>query len=178
MAFPNFMLTDTAPRGLEMILNTFFIVAFFSGIKVFTFANQKLPVNKRLAVTSGIAMKKQAKKKTMSGHTCEGHLSSVDDALYVIGGKWKLRVIVALKDKKSVRFNELQRTLGGISARVLSNELKELELNGFVKRHVLADRTPVVVEYEPTAYSQSLRYVIEALADWGTKHKSKIRAER
>ncbi|HEY1054561.1 MAG TPA: helix-turn-helix domain-containing protein [Emticicia sp.] len=123
-------------------------------------------------------MIKQAKKEMMVSDTCKSNLSSVDDALYVIGGKWKLKVIVALKDKKSVRFNELQRTLGGISARVLSNELKELELNGFVKRHVFVDQTPVVVEYEPTEYSQSLRYVIKALADWGTKHKNKIRAER
>ena len=123
-------------------------------------------------------MKKQARKKTTFSDTCKGNLSSVDDALYVIGGKWKLKVIIALKDKKSVRFNELQRALEGISARVLSNELKELELNGFVKRHVFADQTPVLVEYEPTEYSQSLRYVIKALADWGTKHKNKIRAER
>lgn len=123
-------------------------------------------------------MKKQVKKEMLFPDTCKGNLASVDDALYVIGGKWKLKVIVALKDKKSVRFNELQRTLGGISARVLSNELKELELNGFVTRRVLADQTPVVVEYEPTEYSRSLRYVIKALADWGAKHKNKIRAER
>lgn len=123
-------------------------------------------------------MKKQVKKEKAFSDACKSNLSSVDDALYVIGGKWKLKIIVALKDKKSVRFNELQRTLEGISARVLSNELKELELNGFVKRNVLADRTPVVVEYEPTEYSQSLRYVIRSLAEWGARHKSKIRAER
>jgi DNA-binding HxlR family transcriptional regulator len=61
---------------------------------------------------------------------CKATLSSIADALYVIGGKWKLRIIVALKEGNN-RFNELQRTIDGISSKVLSTELKDLELNGF-----------------------------------------------
>lgn len=109
---------------------------------------------------------------------CQSHLSSVDDALYVIGGKWKLRVIVALRENGSIRFNELQRTLKGISARVLSNELKELELNGFVKRTVHANQFPVVVEYHPTEYCNTLSDVIWALSEWGKTHKKKITAKK
>jgi DNA-binding HxlR family transcriptional regulator len=93
----------------------------------------------------------------------------------VIGGKWKLRIIMALQEGNK-RFNELQRTVEGISARVLSNELKELEMNGFVKRKVFT-QTPVVVEYEITEYSHSLENVLNSLRDWGSKHRDKIRRE-
>lgn len=75
------------------------------------------------------------------------------------------------------RFNDLQRTLDGISAKVLSGELKKLELNHLVKRKVLADQKPVVVDYLPTEYSRSLKDVIGALAEWGVKHKKKIIAK-
>lgn len=108
---------------------------------------------------------------------CNGVLTPIGDALYVIGGKWKLRVIASLRDG-GMRFNEIQRTVGGISARVLSSELKELELNGFVKRIVKAKTAPVVVEYELTPYSDSLTEVLHALANWGTMHRNKLRKER
>jgi DNA-binding HxlR family transcriptional regulator len=80
-------------------------------------------------------------------------LNSVADALYVIGGKWKLRIIVALTEGNR-RFNEMQRLIDGISAKVLSTELKDLELNGFVRRNVFTG-TPVVVEYELTEFAET-----------------------
>jgi DNA-binding HxlR family transcriptional regulator len=58
---------------------------------------------------------------------CSMALSALEDTLYVIGGKWKLKIIIALQTRGSMRFNELQRTVQGISARVLSNELKEID---------------------------------------------------
>ena len=109
---------------------------------------------------------------------CQAYLASIDDALYVIGGKWKLRIISTLLKTDNRRFNELQRSIKGISARVLSNELKDMELNGFVQRKVYADQTPIVVEYEATEYGKTIRPVMHALAEWGAKHKKKIKAER
>ncbi|WP_202390801.1 helix-turn-helix domain-containing protein [Flavobacterium sp. Sd200] len=106
---------------------------------------------------------------------CSVRLNAVGDALYVIGGKWKLRIIIALSEGHR-RFNELQRAIEGISAKVLSNELKDLEINGFVKRTVHTG-TPVVVEYEPTAYTGSLHNVLTALAEWGMMHREKLRRE-
>ena len=106
---------------------------------------------------------------------CISKLAAIGDALYAIGGKWKLRIIVVLSEGKS-RFNELQRTITGISSKVLASELKELELNGFVKRNVLP-QTPVVIEYELTDYALTLRSVLEALSEWGTMHREKIRQE-
>lgn len=104
---------------------------------------------------------------------CKARLNSIADALYVIGGKWKLRIIVGLKEGTK-RFNELQRLLDGISAKVLSTELKELELNGFVTRNVIV-ATPVIVEYELTEYADTLGDVLDALSEWGTQHRENVR---
>ena len=104
---------------------------------------------------------------------CKATLNAVADALYVIGGKWKLRIIVALKDGTK-RFNEMQRLIEGISAKVLSAELKDLELNGFIHRNVFTG-TPVVVEYELTEYADTLGDVLQALSEWGTTHREKVR---
>ena len=104
---------------------------------------------------------------------CKARLNSIADALYVIGGKWKLRIIVGLKDGTK-RFNELQRLIDGISAKVLSTELKELELNGFLRRNVFAS-TPVVVEYELTEYADTLKDVLDALSKWGAMHRENVK---
>ncbi|MDB5022677.1 MAG: ytcD 1 [Mucilaginibacter sp.] len=111
-----------------------------------------------------------------SENECSSALTAVGDALYAIGGKWKLRVIIALREGNK-RFNELQRAITGISARVLSHELKELEMNGFVKRNVNI-QVPVIVEYELTEYSDTLKDVLQALREWGLMHRDKIRRER
>jgi len=104
---------------------------------------------------------------------CKETLKSIADALYAIGGKWKLRIIVALKEGNK-RFNDLQRVIDGISAKVLSAELKELEINGFIKRNVYST-TPVVIEYELTDYADTLSGVLGSLSEWGAMHKEKIK---
>src|SRR3954468_6333716 len=111
----------------------------------------------------------------LSGQECAKSLAAVADAVYAIGGKWKLPSIIALRDGNK-RFNELQRTITGISAKVLSNELKDLEMNGFVKRNVYT-QMPVIVEYEITDYSDTLGEVLHALREWGANHRDKIRRE-
>jgi len=116
------------------------------------------------------------KKKTppaLDESECKAQLNAIGDALYVIGGKWKLRIVIALMHGKS-RFNELQRTIPGISSKVLASELKELELNGFVKRRVYTE-TPVVIEYELTDYALTVRPVLKVLSEWGSMHRRKIR---
>lgn len=110
----------------------------------------------------------------ITNRECCRSLPAIEDALYVIGGKWKLKITLVLLEGNK-RFNELQRTLKDISPRVLSHELKELELNGFVKRKVYSAAMPVVVEYEATEYSRTLTKVLDALAEWGTMHKQKIK---
>jgi DNA-binding HxlR family transcriptional regulator len=116
-----------------------------------------------------------AKLKTtkISEIECKSKLNSIADALYVIGGKWKLRIIVALTEGNK-RFNELQRLVDGISAKVLSTELKELEMNGFVTRNVYTG-SPVVVEYELTSYAETLNSVLNTLSEWGTMHRETVK---
>ena len=116
------------------------------------------------------ANKKDAKPSTQK---CTASLGAVADALYAIGGKWKLRIIITLSEGNK-RFNELQRRVEGISAKVLSNELKELEMNGFIKRTIYTS-TPVVVEYELTEYSNTLQNVMQALSEWGAMHRETIK---
>ncbi len=106
---------------------------------------------------------------------CKASLRYIGDALYVIGGKWKLKIIVALSEGNT-RFNELQRTVEGISAKVLSNELREMEMNDLVKRHVY-DQRPVAVEYALTEYSKSLEQVLTSLHNWGAMHSKKIKRQ-
>jgi DNA-binding HxlR family transcriptional regulator len=104
---------------------------------------------------------------------CAGSLKNVLDALYVLNGKWKLAVILSLV-KSSKRFNELQHEITGISAKVLAKELKDLELNDFIKRNVYRT-TPVSIIYEATAYSLTLKSVIGELSAWGAQHREKVK---
>lgn len=109
-------------------------------------------------------------------HTgCNRSLAAVRDSLYVIGGKWKLPIIIALMEGPQ-RFSELQRSLEGITPKVLSKELKDLELNAFVVRTVY-DTTPVIVEYTLTEYSRTLKPVLNSLRSWGEQHREHIKAQ-
>ncbi len=117
--------------------------------------------------------KLQAGKEITSEAQCKATLSSIADALYSIGGKWKLRIIVALTTGNK-RFNELQRLVDGISAKVLSTELKELEINGFVRRNVFTSM-PVIVEYELTEYTETLSGVLQSLSEWGAMHRETVK---
>jgi DNA-binding HxlR family transcriptional regulator len=108
--------------------------------------------------------------------TCPGSASksshqAVRDTLDVVSGKWKLIILAVLLERK-YRFKELSREIG-ISPRILSKELQELELHQLVKRTVCATR-PVTVEYESTAHSQTLLPVVQAMSDWGYLHYAAI----
>lgn len=111
-----------------------------------------------------------------SSEACQASVAAVKDALYVLSGKWKLPLIIALSSSPK-RFNELQKVLGEITPKILSKELKELELNEFVERKVYAT-TPVTVTYELTPYSRSLDKVMNELRDWGMQHRKKIIGSR
>src|SRR5258705_13699662 len=95
--------------------------------------------------------------RTHSDEVCKASIVAVRDTLYVLSGKWKLPIIIALSAGPK-RFKDLQRSLEEITPKILSKELKELELNEFVTRTVYAT-SPVTVEYELTKYSQSLNKI-------------------
>ncbi|MFC5410319.1 winged helix-turn-helix transcriptional regulator [Larkinella bovis] len=105
---------------------------------------------------------------------CTRALSGVRDALYVLNGKWKLPIIIALSEGPK-RFKDLQRRVEGITPKLLSKELKELEQNELLVRHVYP-QTPVLVIYELTEYSSSLNDIIQAMSEWGLQHRARIQS--
>jgi DNA-binding HxlR family transcriptional regulator len=107
-----------------------------------------------------------------SPEACMASVMAVKDVLYMLNGKWKLPLIVALTNGPK-RFNDIQRALDGITPKILSKELRELEMNEFVVRTVVPT-IPVGISYELTPYSQSLNKVIEELKNWGMQHRERI----
>jgi DNA-binding HxlR family transcriptional regulator len=99
----------------------------------------------------------------------EDELRSLQDTLYFIGGKWRIPVINSICNGNR-RFREIERSIPRITTRMLSRELKEMEMNKLVKRTVYAD-TPVLIEYEPTEYCRSFGKIIQAMIDWGKEHR-------
>ena len=92
----------------------------------------------------------------------------VEATLDLIGGKWKGVVLYHLCDGV-LRFNEIRRRLTGITQRMLTRQLRELEESGLIVRKVYAE-VPPRVEYSLSNKGATLRPVIEALEKWGEKH--------
>jgi DNA-binding HxlR family transcriptional regulator len=99
-------------------------------------------------------------------------LLPVKDALDVLSGKWKLQIILSLSFGKK-RFKQLQREIPGLTPKVLSKELKDLEINELIVRNVY-DTLPVTVEYELTPYGGTIKPLIGELHKWGSKHRKRI----
>lgn len=85
--------------------------------------------------------------------------------LDAIGGRWKPLILWYLFDETK-RFSELKRDVTGVTQKVLTQQLRELERSGLVCRTVYAE-VPPRVEYRLTAMGQSLRGVLDAMAEWG-----------
>lgn len=112
-------------------------------------------------------------KKVTDHQECKMHLRGVHDAMYALNGKWKISIITSLFFYERRRFSDLLNDVEGISNKMLSKELKELETNKFVKRTVL-DTQPVTVEYELTEYGRKLESIIMDLSKFGAKHRKEI----
>lgn len=105
--------------------------------------------------------------------TCTGKdLQAVKDALYLLQGKWKLPILISILGGNH-RFKEISRNVEYISDRMLSKELKELEINLLVTRK-LHNTFPPSVEYLPTPHTFTLASLVNALKDWGYIHRKKV----
>ncbi|MCW8313433.1 helix-turn-helix transcriptional regulator [Sphingobacterium sp. InxBP1] len=98
---------------------------------------------------------------------------AVHDAMDVLNGKWKISILSAVCYYNKRRFSDILNDVSGISNRMLSKELKELEMNQLVTRTVL-DTHPVTVVYQLTEYGKTLRTIIDNLAQWGKEHRKVI----
>ncbi|MFF5213148.1 winged helix-turn-helix transcriptional regulator [Streptosporangium sp. NPDC000396] len=92
----------------------------------------------------------------------------IDAAMDVIGGKWKVLILWALNERPS-RFGELRRLLPGVTEKVLTSQLRELEEDGIVHREVY-DEVPPRVEYSLTPLGVSLSDALAPLGAWGREH--------
>ena len=91
----------------------------------------------------------------------------------VLSGKWKIAIISSICCYGKRRFSDILNDVNGISNRMLSKELKELEINELIKRTVL-DTQPITVQYELTEHGNTLQTIITNLSDWGVVHRKKI----
>jgi len=114
----------------------------------------------------------ERKKRPGTKNQCSGFVIPIRDTLDVISGKWKLTILGSLYSGKK-RFKELERDIPRITARMLSKELRELEMNQMVTRTVF-DTKPVSVEYEMTPYGRTLDKVLKEMRAWGENHRKKI----
>ncbi|ACV57902.1 winged helix-turn-helix transcriptional regulator [Alicyclobacillus acidocaldarius] len=110
-----------------------------------------------------------------SGHRGDSPCSAVS-TLQVLSGKWKWLILYHLFQHPSLRFSELMRRIPGITQRVLTKQLRELEEEGIVERTVYPE-VPPRVEYAITPYGQSLRPILDLMHAWGLEHLRR-KAER
>jgi len=103
----------------------------------------------------------------------KNEMRAVQDSIDVLNGKWKIPIISSLCHYNKRRFSDILNDIEGISNRMLSKELKELEINQLVKRTIL-DTQPITVQYELTEHGLTLRTIIGNLVDWGRGHRKKI----
>ena len=89
-------------------------------------------------------------------------------AISLIGGRWKLSILGELADYGTLRYNDLRSQLPGISDRMLTRQLKELEASGIVTRTIVP-QVPVKVEYELSPKGKSLRGILNQISEWGEK---------
>lgn len=102
--------------------------------------------------------------------------SEISYTLKVIGGKWKPLILEYLKDHGTKRYMEILRYLEDAPKKTLTGQLRELEEDGIIERHVVPT-VPVQVEYTITAYGTSLYPILDAMCDWGCNHFDKTRYE-
>lgn len=100
-------------------------------------------------------------------------ISHVQDTLFVLGGKWKLPIIIAIKHGNH-RFKDIKEFVPKITNRVLSAELKSLEANKLITRTVY-DTSSITVEYKITEYALSVKEVVNTMGDWGANHRKKLK---
>lgn len=98
----------------------------------------------------------------------------VETTLLLIGNKWQVLILRDLLMQGTLRFKELQRSIGNISQKVLTSNLRTMEESGLVHREVYAE-VPPRVEYSLTALGLSLKPVLDAMQTWGEGYKAQHR---
>ena len=97
----------------------------------------------------------------------------VETTLMLIGDKWKVLILRDLMPGKK-RFGELKKSIGGVSQKVLTAQLRDMEANGLVNRKVYPE-VPPRVEYSLTELGKSLKPILDAMWTWGEGYKARYK---
>jgi len=108
-------------------------------------------------------MKKLGQERLEIGYSCP-----IEATVDIIGGKWKSVILFHLLAGKK-RFGELQRLLPGVTQRMLTLQLRELEEDSIIYRHVYRE-VPPKVEYSLTDFGESLQPILLQMRDWGQEY--------
>ena len=98
----------------------------------------------------------------------------IQRTIALMGDKWKILVFIALS-AGPMRFGHIQRALAGVTAKVLTRQLRDLEKDGFLTRTVYAE-VPPRVEYTLTDLGRSFLPIVEQLKDWAESHATELMA--
>ena len=100
------------------------------------------------------------------------YVMAVNDTMNVLMGKWKLPIIASLLYGKK-RFKDLEKSIPDITPRMLSKQLRDMEVNGVVTRTVY-NTVPVTIEYALTESGKSFTKVLDVMVEWGLAHRESV----
>jgi DNA-binding HxlR family transcriptional regulator len=106
---------------------------------------------------------------------CGPYICGIDAAMDVVSGKWKSLILWELDNHGTRRFGELRRALPGVSEKMLTQHLREMEQDGLVHREVYRE-VPPKVEYSLTDEGTSLNEALRPLGDWGEGRAKRLAA--
>ncbi len=130
--------------------------------------------HRKYALQSAIVYKKILTEVTMEN---KPELCKVDEALGILVGKWKPIILLHLFTEGTLRFSELKRLMPGITQKMLTKQLRELEDEDIINR-VIYPQVPPKVEYSISEYGESLQPVLDMMHRWGTTHTTHIEKKR
>jgi DNA-binding HxlR family transcriptional regulator len=107
---------------------------------------------------------------------CGPYICGIDAAMDVVSGKWKSLILWELDNYGTRRFGELRRGLPGVSEKMLTQHLREMEEDGLIHREVYR-QVPPKVEYSLTEQGVSLNEALRPLGDWGAERVERLAAE-
>lgn len=113
------------------------------------------------------------KNNTELSDYCNRSLVGISDMQDIMGGKWKYLIVATLNFSGKMRFMDLKRRTNNIAPKVLSKELKDLEVNQLVTR-TICNTKPITVEYELTELGRSLNSILMEMGEWGIKYRNAI----
>ncbi len=104
---------------------------------------------------------------------CKVRMQAINDTMSLLSGKWKFHILGTLIEGNTLGFMDLLREINGIGTKMLSKELRDLEMNNLITRTV-HNTKPVTVSYSITEYGKTLAPVIDEMANWGINYRKAI----